>query len=219
MRGNSSPVFFVGETIECEIRFRCVDVNNKTGKAINTTRRLNSPSDLTSNKLLDDSTKMAEISDSMFAVLASYPSQTSLSTLSTTSSVATTPSSDINFPLGKINSTKSFSLLQNVNDDGKQTNNVVEWSTASFDPDYVIAWACVQIDCNCHIDESRVILPKNPLRYNVYTDNKPSNEMSNTSFQPNKDRPGISVYSSKPKILFCNLVLRPNETRSCKLSN
>lgn len=49
------------------------------------------------------------------------------------------------------------------------------------------------------------------LQYNNNNDNKDNQ----TSFQPNKDRVGISVFSSKPKILFCNVSLRPNETKSC----
>lgn len=83
-----------------------------------------------------------------------------------------------------------------------------------------IAWACVQLDCNCYIDESKVALPKIPLRYNIYNESEAaaaaSSSSANTSFQPNRDRHGLSVYSSKPKILFCNLCLRPNEEKSCK---
>lgn len=82
-----------------------------------------------------------------------------------------------------------------------------------------IAWACVQLDCNCYIDEAKVALPKIPLRYNIFNESEAaaaaSSSSANTSFQPNRDRHGLSVYSSKPKILFCNLCLRPNEEKSC----
>ena len=77
----------------------------------------------------------------------------------------------------------------------------------------IIAWSCVQLDCNCFIDESKVALPKIPMRYNAFNDTDSAS--SNTSFQPNRDRQGLSVYSSKPKILFCNLCLRPNEEKTC----
>jgi hypothetical protein len=213
LRGNSTPVYFVGETIECEIKFKCIDVKG------NATGSKSSVATLTANKRVAsdfsaatkpiDEKKVSEISESMFAVLASYPSQTSLST---NSSIATTPSSEKSFPFVKTNSKSITGLL--LNEDKLTLSNF----ECDYDPDYVIAWACVQIDCNCHIDESKVILPKNPLRYNIFTDNKAS-DASTTSFQPNKDRPGISVYSSKPKILFCNLFLRPNESKSCNFNN
>lgn len=73
-----------------------------------------------------------------------------------------------------------------------------------------LAWACAQISCQCSINESKVTLPKSKL-------NAKENELekSVTSFLPNKGEHGIIVFSSKPKILFCDLVLEPNSSKSC----
>ena len=77
-----------------------------------------------------------------------------------------------------------------------------------------LAWACAQISCQCSINESKVILPKSKL-------NAKENELdkSVTSFLPNKGEHGIIVFSSKPKILFCDLVLEANSSKSCNFEN
>jgi RAB6A-GEF complex partner protein 2 len=113
-------------------------------------------------------------------------------------------------------------------------------SNSNSSDNQTILWACAQIDCHCHIDESKVVLSKNPLRYNTTTLTNDIEIISavtpqppplataaaaastisqqsttaTTSFQPNKDRLGISIYSSKPKILFCNLNLSSNQTKT-----
>jgi hypothetical protein len=146
------------------------------------------------NELSD--TKVNEITESMFSMLASIPS----ASISTNLSLPTTPSSSSS----KSNFKNSQSFYCDINS-----------SNFGDESEQIIAWSCAQIDCHCYIDESKVILPKDPLKYNTNNENN-ENEISNTSFQPNKDRMGISVYSSKPKILFCNLKLTPNESKSCK---
>ncbi len=148
-----------------------------------------------------DDTKVEEITESMFAMLSSL--STATSSVSTNMSLPTTPSSTSSRILNFKSSQPFYS----------------DFSSSAIPADYaeqIIAWSCAQIDCHCYIDDSKVILPKDPLRYNLNNNDKQVNEISNTSFQPNKDRIGISVYSSKPKILFCNLALRPNESKSCK---
>jgi hypothetical protein len=136
LRGSCTPVFFVGETVECEIKFRFKS-NQETNKYV--------------------------------------------------------------FNVAKPQSRASLK-------DSTVLNGEIEKPA-----EQVIAWACAQIDCNCFIDESKVMLP---LRYNINNDVKAA-DVSTTSFQPNKDRVGISIFSSKPKILFCNLKLRPGEVKSC----
>ena len=144
-------------------------------------------------------------SDKMFSLLSRN------STISSSLSLNTMTS-----PKGPTFKTSQSQVLDNQSD-RNETRSLSNESFASFGVDeddaLTVAWACAQIDCNCYIDESKVILPKDPLRYNNIDK---SNDLSSTSFQPNKDRVGISVFSSKPKILFCNLVLRPNQIETCK---
>lgn len=200
LRGTCTPVFFVGETIECEVKFRCVSTKeNIFGKKKRQDLELIQNEIKEKDKFLleneIDSTKLDEITESMFSMLSSIPTATS--SISTNMSLPTTPSS----PGTRSNFKSSQSFYSDIN------------MPVEDQSEQIIAWSCAQIDCHCYIDESKVILPKDPLRYNLNGDNK-VNEISNTSFQPNKDRVGISVYSSKPKILFCNLSLRPNESKS-----
>ena len=209
LRGSCTPVFFVGETIECEIRFKYNKSKEKSAK-IKTSKRSVSTPDIqklesvqTSKENEDDSTKTrnSEMDESMFSIFSSA-----------------------NSTIHECASTKSITSLLSENAYQQQ---LLDGSTQQ------IAWACAQIDCHCFIDESKVILPKDPLRYNT-NDNR-LNELNNnlnasnssnsiaasnttsTSFQPNKDRQGISVFSSKPKILFCNLLLKNNQVKTCKL--
>lgn len=194
LRGSCTPVFFVGETIECEIKFKHVKTKEKT-KQKSTKRSLTLPDFINHQKIEtlnnslnkndeDLSQSNNDMDESMFSIFSSPNSRDCVSPLMV---------------------------------DGMDTTDVQQ-----------IAWACAQIDCHCFIDESKVVLPKDPLRYNTSenrineTQNNTSNNVNGnnslaTSFQPNKDRIGISVFSSKPKILFCNLFLGKNQTKKCKL--
>lgn len=192
LRGSCTPVYFVGETIECEIKFKYTKEKTSNKKKINSEPQLvgKEKDDFSSNNL-SDKLQINEINESMFSILSSNSNN------------------DFNF--------SSHSQLHENSSDTFLIANGNNKSDANFDisnESAQIAWCCVQIDCHCFIDESKVILPKDPLRFNEKT-----NEISNTSFQPNKDRVGISIYSSKPKILFCNLLLKPNQTKSCKNFN
>ena len=160
LRGSCTPVFFVGEQIKCEIKFKSL---TKISEVKN-----------------HDNRKL-KMSESMFSILSNQ---------SQTSSVPSTPVFELSFFPNR--------------------------DISQEDENFIIVWSCAQIDCNCFIDETRVILPKDPLRYNI---SEKAGDSSATSFQPNKDRSGISIYSSKPKILFCNLLLRPGEEKSCKKIN
>jgi hypothetical protein len=230
LRGSCMPVFFVGEQIECEIKFTFIP-NSKEKLYAGTAKKTRQELELQQkelkqkdNYILDHSfdcenhnnnVKMNEITESMFSMLSNYQSQVS----SQNSSVASTPLTVPNSILYKnINYAKSFQSFLTTNYSNINNKPEISYSEASLtdDMNHIVAWACAQIDCNCYIDESKVILPKDPLRYGNSEQQKlnSANDVA-TSFQPNKDRMGISVYSSKPKILFCNLLLRQNETRSC----
>ena len=130
----------------------------------------------------------------MFSMLSNIPSS-SPSVISNLSLPGTPSSSSSMSFLPSFKTSKSNEFVDSERDHEQQ----------------VILWSCAQIDCHCYTDESKVVL--NSLQYNDSNQNK---DNESTSFQPNKDRVGISIYSSKPKILFCNVALKPNESRSCK---
>lgn len=73
-----------------------------------------------------------------------------------------------------------------------------------------IAWASAQIHCHCSVDETRVRFPKSPSQEQMATGSK------DTSFIPcrGEGEKGYVVFSSKPKILFCDLRLLPDESKS-----
>lgn len=160
LRGSCTPVFFVGEEIKCEIKFR--SLNKMSDAKINDDRKI-------------------KMSESMFSILSNQ---------SFNSSAPSTPIFEQNF--------------------------FTKRDTSQEDENFTLVWSCAQIDCNCFIDESKVMLPKDPLRYNI---SEKAGDSSVTSFQPHKDRMGISIFSSKPKILFCNLVIGPGEEKTCKEKN
>ncbi|KAH7965542.1 hypothetical protein HPB49_008694 [Dermacentor silvarum] len=71
-----------------------------------------------------------------------------------------------------------------------------------------IAWASAQIHCHCSVDESKIRFPKSPSQEQMATGSK------DTSFIPCRGEKGYVVFSSKPKILFCDLRLLPGESKS-----
>lgn len=72
-----------------------------------------------------------------------------------------------------------------------------------------LAWASAQIHCHCSVDESKVRFPKSPSQEQMATGS------TDTSFIPCRGEKGYVVFSSKPKILFCDLRLLPGESKSC----
>ncbi len=199
LRGTCMPVYFVGETIECEIKFRCTSLkpesvlNKKKRSELETQQQQMKQNDCILLENDFEKIRLNELPNSMFSILSNIPSSTP--SVTSNNSLPGTPSS--------ISNTSSINnFLQGFKP--SKSNNKLN------DEQQVILWCCAQIDCHCYIDETKVVL--NSLRYNNVNEDK-DNE---TSFQPNKDRMGISVFQSKPKILFCNLVLNPNETKSCE---
>ena len=78
LRGSCMPVYFVGETIECEIKFKCLQLSNKTKRRSSSDLAMASQPSPTMTtissskvKFLDlnpvvDEQKIAQINDSMF---------------------------------------------------------------------------------------------------------------------------------------------------------
>ncbi len=193
LRGSCTPVYFVGETIEAIIRFKCTPPVDTRGPI----KKKQSPGGVES----------APASPRAAASLVTPPAFTREN------------SNDSMFSVLSHSSHSSFDFKTTAGFDLAAAAGLHTTGTSRLD-EHIVLWACAQIDCHCHIDESKVMLPKDPLRYNTgdkgVTTDAASVSTSSTSFQPNKDRAGISLYSSKPKILFCNLALKPNQTKSCK---
>ncbi|XP_064474963.1 RAB6A-GEF complex partner protein 2-like isoform X2 [Ornithodoros turicata] len=71
-----------------------------------------------------------------------------------------------------------------------------------------LAWASAQIHCHCAVDEAKVLFPKSPSQEQIATGS------TDTSFIPCRGEKGHVVFSSKPKILFCDLCLMPGESKT-----
>jgi hypothetical protein len=100
---------------------------------------------------------------------------------------------------------KCLKAIKNLTMNDKQSYNHIE----KFKKDVNILFACAQINYNCYIDDTKILLPKDPLSYMDIS----------TISQLKKHKFGFSIFSSRPKVLFWNLSLGPNETKSCKTSN
>ncbi|RWS09648.1 RAB6A-GEF complex partner protein 2-like protein [Dinothrombium tinctorium] len=83
-------------------------------------------------------------------------------------------------------------------------------SDGGHSPPEVLAWSGVQIHCQCTVDETRVVA----ARSSVAREQQTALSSTETSFQPFKGERGKVVFSTKPKILFCDLNLMPNESKS-----
>lgn len=73
-----------------------------------------------------------------------------------------------------------------------------------------LSWASVQLHCQCSVSESRVYLPK---AHQLSTE-EVSTTGCDTSFVPSKGERGLTVLSTKPKILFCDMRLDPGESKT-----
>lgn len=74
---------------------------------------------------------------------------------------------------------------------------------------HTLAWTSAQIHCQCTVSDSRVVLPK----VNTLSSSEVTTTGDQTSFLPSRGERGHTVWSSKPKILFCDLKLPPG---TCK---
>ena len=75
-----------------------------------------------------------------------------------------------------------------------------------------LSWSSVQIHCQCTVSESRVYL----VRSHQLSTEEVSTTACDTSFVPSKGERGMTVLSTKPKILFCDMRLDPGESKTCK---
>ncbi|OWF54079.1 RAB6A-GEF complex partner protein 2-like [Mizuhopecten yessoensis] len=73
-----------------------------------------------------------------------------------------------------------------------------------------LAWASVQIHCQCSVSETRVHL----IRSERMSTEEVSTTGCDTSFVPSKGERGLTVLASTPRILFCDLRLAAGESKS-----
>lgn len=73
-----------------------------------------------------------------------------------------------------------------------------------------LSWSSVQIHCQCTVSESRVYL----VRSHQLSTEEVSTTACDTSFVPSKGERGMTVLSTKPKILFCDMRLDPGESKT-----
>lgn len=73
-----------------------------------------------------------------------------------------------------------------------------------------LSWASAQIHCQCSVSESRVFLP----RTEQLSTEDVSSSGCDTSFVPSKGERGMTVLTSKPKILFCDMRLDPGQAKT-----
>ncbi|CAB0037817.1 unnamed protein product [Trichogramma brassicae] len=71
-----------------------------------------------------------------------------------------------------------------------------------------IAWVSAQIHCQCSINEKLIEADK------VLGNTKPVAGTSDTSFAPSNKDIGHTILNTKPKILICDLKLKPGERKS-----
>ncbi|XP_052245821.1 RAB6A-GEF complex partner protein 2-like [Dreissena polymorpha] len=72
-----------------------------------------------------------------------------------------------------------------------------------------LSWASAQIHCQCSVSESRVFLPKA-----LHLSSEDINTSADTSFVPSKGEHGMTVLSTKPRILFCDLKLEQGQSKT-----
>jgi len=81
-------------------------------------------------------------------------------------------------------------------------------SQSNDDSFETLAWASVQIHCQCIMSEVKVKC------VNDHTIQETNTISEETSFMPFKGEKGKAVVSTKPKILFCDLQLLPGESKT-----
>lgn len=75
-----------------------------------------------------------------------------------------------------------------------------------------LAMSVAQIHCHSALDETKVIVHNN--KQNEISEEEIAFSSKETSFHPCKGEKGRLVFSTKPKILFCDLTLHPNECKT-----
>lgn len=76
----------------------------------------------------------------------------------------------------------------------------------------VLGWASAQIVCLCTVNSCTVLGVNNPM-FQSQTGNVTVN---NTSLSPSRGECGVVIFSSKPKILVCDLTLNLGDCATCE---
>lgn len=74
-----------------------------------------------------------------------------------------------------------------------------------------LAWSGAQIHCHSAMDETKVSIQN---KKNKISEEEIAFSSKETSFHPCKGEKGSLVFSTKTKILFCDITLNPNECRT-----
>ncbi|XP_033108085.1 RAB6A-GEF complex partner protein 2-like isoform X2 [Anneissia japonica] len=94
---------------------------------------------------------------------------------------------------------------------GEAIECVITFSNKGHSRSETLAWASAQLHCQCSVSDSKVKLP---IQKSIQQDATGIPLGSATSFTPNRGEKGICVVSTTPKILVCDLVLSPGESKT-----
>lgn len=86
-------------------------------------------------------------------------------------------------------------------------------ATGSGQPE-CLAWASAQLHCQCNVKESKVIIPPQPITRRPSEEWENIQSSSNTSFAASRGEKGVCILLTQPKILFCDLKMKPGETKT-----
>ncbi|XP_072167044.1 RAB6A-GEF complex partner protein 2-like [Diadema setosum] len=86
-------------------------------------------------------------------------------------------------------------------------------ATSTGQPE-ALAWASAQLHCQCNVSESRVVLPPQPLTRRPSEEWTQIQSSSNTSFAASRGERGVCILLTQPKILFCDLRIKPGESKT-----
>ncbi|XP_072050998.1 RAB6A-GEF complex partner protein 2-like [Amphiura filiformis] len=73
-----------------------------------------------------------------------------------------------------------------------------------------LAWASAQLHCQCHVSESKVKVPTERKTEDVDL----TQSTGYTSFVPSRGEKGVCILSTTPKILCCDVHLRPGDSKT-----
>ena len=74
-----------------------------------------------------------------------------------------------------------------------------------------LAWSGAQVHCHSSLDETKVICSS---KTNEILEEELAFTSKETSFHPCKGEKGRLIFSTNPKILFCDLTLQPNDCKT-----
>ncbi|XP_071964635.1 RAB6A-GEF complex partner protein 2-like isoform X2 [Antedon mediterranea] len=96
---------------------------------------------------------------------------------------------------------------------GETIECIITFSNKGQSRNETLAWASAQVHCQCSVSDSKVKLPT-PKSIQQDATGFPIDSV--TSFTPNRGEKGICVVSTTPKILVCDLMLAPGESKTYK---